>query len=145
VSGATSVANRRALVVDDEPAIRHCIGSLLESQGFEVYTAASPSEALTISRNRPEHIDLLLTDLQMNEGLNGIELADLVLQDRAGIAVLVMSGTDDAEGLASAKGFAFLPKPLLPATLFERIREALTDRIPAQSDKNANEPKKRIG
>jgi CheY-like chemotaxis protein len=145
VSGAERITKLRALVVDDEQAIRDCLSSLLECQGFEVYIAASPSEALTISRNRAEHIDLLLTDIQMNERLNGIELADLVLQDRTGIAVLVISGTYDPEKLASAKGYAFLSKPLVPTILFERIREVLTDRLPAQTEKNADKRKKRIG
>jgi len=81
----------------------------------------------------------------MNEGLNGIELTQLIMQDRSGIAVLVMSGTEGAEVLATASGFAFLSKPLLPAALFGRIQELLADRIPVQSEKNIDERQKRTG
>ena len=40
----------RVLVVDDEPAIRNVLRSLLELEGYEVYTASNGLEALTALR-----------------------------------------------------------------------------------------------
>jgi two-component system response regulator MprA len=125
LSGAHAVAKIRALVVDDEPGVRDCLRRLLESHGIAVYLAANTGEALTISRNRQEHIDLLLTGLDLKEAINGIDLAERVLQDRADIAVLVMSGTSDVQDLVAENGYSFLPKPFLSATLLGRIDELL--------------------
>jgi PAS domain S-box-containing protein len=72
-------AHRRALVVDDEAAMRTTLQRMLNEHGFLVDMASDGREALTmIEQNR---YDLVLTDVQM-PGLGGMALYDAVRQRR---------------------------------------------------------------
>src|SRR4051794_18226934 len=83
------------LVVDDNAAIRSFVKTALVKSGYEVHTAADGEQGLVcFERNRPT-IALLLTDVIM-PNMNGLELADRVLERCAHVPVLFMSG--DAEG-----------------------------------------------
>lgn len=113
------------LLADDEPQIRSFIIAVLERNRMTVLAAANGERALALSREHPERIDLLVSDIQMGNGLNGIELAQLIRRERPGIAVLVMSGTPDCALLASASGLSFLAKPFTMASLLERVRQSL--------------------
>ncbi|MFQ5803920.1 MAG: response regulator, partial [Candidatus Methylomirabilales bacterium] len=53
----------KIMVVDDDPASRELLQTILESNGYQVVTAASGKEGLAIVQARP--LDLVLTDLRM--------------------------------------------------------------------------------
>src|SRR5208283_1262159 len=67
------------LVVDDEPDIRRFVIDMLQPLGYKVLEASCADEALRISDENQDKIDLLLTDLTM-PGMNGLELGELVLK-----------------------------------------------------------------
>jgi DNA-binding NarL/FixJ family response regulator len=53
------------LLVDDEPQLRKLLATLLSwDQSYHVMTASSGEEALDLSRNRSDRIDILITDVQ---------------------------------------------------------------------------------
>jgi PAS domain S-box-containing protein len=62
------------LVAEDDPAVRHAVATVLRRAGYLVLDAAGPSEALTLAREYPEPIDVLLTDAVMPLS-SGTELA----------------------------------------------------------------------
>lgn len=65
--------NRKVLVVDNESMIRSLIASTIQLDGFDVMTAGSAAEALDLTKLfRP---DLVVLDLKLGFGLNGVELA----------------------------------------------------------------------
>jgi two-component system, OmpR family, alkaline phosphatase synthesis response regulator PhoP len=67
------------LVVDDDPDIVATSRIVLESNGYEVQTAASGKEALDIlSRVRP---DVMLLDVMMTSDTEGFDLAFKLRQD----------------------------------------------------------------
>ena len=67
----------RILVVDDYQPIREIVRVFLGRRGFDVYEAASASEAITkVEALKP---DLIIVDLAMPE-LNGVELASILRQ-----------------------------------------------------------------
>jgi FixJ family two-component response regulator len=72
-----------------------------------------------------------LTDFEMGDGLNGIELGSRILAERPDLPVLVMSGFPDAEGMSVENGMPFLAKPFTPGSLRQRVREVLASKIPA--------------
>lgn len=115
------------LLVEDEPLVRSATARVLLSAGLRVLEASTPDMALKLSAERPEKIDLLLTDVVLPT-MNGRELADKVAKLRPRVRVLFMSGyTDDAfsgDELLDA-GAAFLAKPFTPDTLVKRIDEVL--------------------
>ena len=66
-------ASGRILVVDDEESVRRTITGMLERDGYEVSDVGSADEALAAVRERPEHYDVVLTDLVM-PGKDGLDL-----------------------------------------------------------------------
>jgi two-component system, OmpR family, KDP operon response regulator KdpE len=117
----------RALVVEDDPAIRSMLQSTLAVEGFEVQTAVSVSEARALLRHSPP--DVVLLDLGLPDG-DGSELVRDVRQ-RQRIPVLVISARhQEAEKvkLLDAGADDYLTKPFSVGELLARIRVALRHR-----------------
>ena len=116
------------LLVEDDTAVRTLAAVLLQKEHFYVLQACDSDEALRVARTH-QNIDLLLSDVEMGDGLNGFELGSRILEERPGLPVLVMSGSPESESKAAGKGIPFLAKPLTPDTLRQRIREVLVFRL----------------
>ncbi len=133
----TTPARRQAriLVVDDEPAIRHFVRSILEHAGHEVIDASQGEEALGILQGAAPPPDLLLTDIVM-PGMNGIMLAAQAHHFVPGLHVIFMSGfsQDFADELS---GSVCLSKPFKPAELIAAIQAAVS---PHPSDPPLSHP-----
>ena len=83
------------LLVDDEPQLRKLLAYLLSrDQSYHVMTASSGEEALDLSRNRSEKIDILITDIDMGE-MSGIELYTHIRDERPETGVLFISAIAD--------------------------------------------------
>src|SRR5919112_6765429 len=63
------------LLVEDEAAIRLTLVDFLEDIGLRVVDAGDASTALSILDNPPEIITVLVTDLKLGSGDNGLMLA----------------------------------------------------------------------
>lgn len=61
----------RALVVEDAPEYRELITSLLETNGFEVVSAADGESGIELARS--EQPDVVLLDIEL-AGIDGIEV-----------------------------------------------------------------------
>lgn len=106
----------RALVVDDDPALRMLIRINLELDGFEVDEAASVPEAdAAASERRP---DVVLLDVH----LGGIASHDLLARFRAeGLPVALVTGSVDVEDYRD-RADAVVSKPFVPQELVELAR-----------------------
>ncbi len=130
-------ALRRVLLVDDNDIVRELTRAMLERHGFAVVDAATPRQALTIAVSGAGEIDLLVTDVYM-PGMNGLELADRILELHPRISVLYTSGHTDERILAPGtvpSGAAFLPKPFSMAELMRTTEDvfAATELLAAPS------------
>lgn len=109
---ASAYARRKpplVLVVDDEPLIRMVMAETLLDAGFEVLEASDAHEALRLFDAASE-VAVVLTDIDMPGGLNGLDLRDQ-LQGRApNVPVVVTSGRGDIVR-KQALGPQFLAKP----------------------------------
>jgi DNA-binding NarL/FixJ family response regulator len=114
------------LLAEDEATIRSLVTISLKHNQFNVLQASDADQALRVARDH-ENIDLLLTDVQMQGSMNGVELAERLQTDRPGLPVLVMSGLPDSLVMAAEKGFPAIAKPFTPTTLTERVREVLDE------------------
>ena len=83
--------NGSVLITEDDPDVLTVAVETLRALGYEVYSAANASEAMTILR-RDTPIDVLFTDIVMPNGMDGLELARKAKQLRPGIRVLLASG-----------------------------------------------------
>jgi two-component system alkaline phosphatase synthesis response regulator PhoP len=79
--------NSSVLVVDDEAAIRYSVSKTLQRVGYSVREAASGEDALDMMTS--EAFDLVLTDIRMPPGLDGVELIRL-LKDRAPDTIVIL-------------------------------------------------------
>ena len=79
----------RVLVVDDERSTREAAGAILESQGYEVLTAADGLDGLhALSKSLP---DVIISDLDMPR-MPGFEFLAIVRKRFPHIATIAMSG-----------------------------------------------------
>jgi DNA-binding response OmpR family regulator len=106
----------RALVVDDDGALRMLCRVNLELEGFEVREAATLAEAeAAIAAERP---DVVLLDVH----LGGEQSHDLLARIRAaGIPVALVTGSVDLNDYRDSAD-AVLGKPFNPQTLVETAR-----------------------
>jgi CheY-like chemotaxis protein len=115
------------LLVDDEETVRRFSSRVLVKHGFQVVTAGSGHEAIEAADGRGHAIDLLMTDVMM-PGMNGCELAEILLARRPSLRVLFMSGYAEdmlVSNVGLVPGAAFLGKPFKPKALVTKVREVL--------------------
>jgi DNA-binding response OmpR family regulator len=113
------------LVADDEPLIRNLVTLLLQDAGYLVISAADGHEGLELSRQYPGKIDLVVTDVNMPR-MNGTDLCGHLREERPGIGILVMSGTDIRKIVRQNANTLFLPKPFDGETLKAKVKAILS-------------------
>ena len=115
---------RHVILVDDNDIVRELMRAMLSREGFAVEAAASGFDALLIAE-RDGVVDLLVTDVYM-PGMDGLELADRLVELHPEASVLYTSGHADERILAPGTvpaGAAFLPKPFTMAELLRAARD----------------------
>jgi two-component system response regulator FlrC len=117
------------LVVDDEPAMRLLVTSILKGEGHEVTAAANGEEAIQLIERH--HYHLVITDLKM-PGMSGVDLLARVKQDDPETAVILLTAFGTVGGAVEAmrKGAVhYLLKPLAnPDELRLAVRRILEER-----------------
>ena len=108
------------LVADGEVLIRNIVTILLQRQGYIVLSASDGQEGLELSRKYPGVIGLVITDVDMPR-LNGMDLVAHLREERPGIKVLVMSGSEMNDIVSQNANLPFLPKPFDGGALFQEF------------------------
>jgi PAS domain S-box-containing protein len=93
VAKAVSPAKRSGtvLVVDDEPHLLDIAAAYLAELGYTALQAENGAAALQVIAQHPG-IDLVVTDIIMPGGMNGVELAQKIRQLHPGIRIIYSSG-----------------------------------------------------
>jgi hypothetical protein len=115
------------LLVEDEENVRRPLTEILKSRGYRVLEAADGAQAIEISKQHSGPIHLMVTDILMG-GMSGVELAEKLSYDRAGMKVLFATGYP--AGLAEGSGLDnsdtnLLKKPFSGKDLAAKVREVL--------------------
>lgn len=121
----------RIAVIDDEEMLTRLARRGLGRLGYEVVAFNDPVEALEIFRSSPSDWDAMVTDLTM-PGLDGLSLAQAILDARPGMPVVLTTGylDDDDETRARDVGIrSFLAKPA-PIEELARALRAQFDAAP---------------
>jgi CheY-like chemotaxis protein/anti-sigma regulatory factor (Ser/Thr protein kinase) len=119
------------LCIDNEARVREAMAALLSGWGCQVLAVGSRSEALAKVEDARQLPDLVLVDLHLDDGANGLDVIE-ELRHRWGRAVpaaLVTADRDPTLRLrARAQHVALLHKPVKPAALraLLRLREGAT-------------------
>ncbi|HZI95343.1 MAG TPA: ATP-binding protein, partial [Patescibacteria group bacterium] len=115
------------LLVEDEEAVRTISQTALAEKGYRVLAAANGGEAILMSEQSAEPIQLLITDMVM-PGVGGPELARRLGPLRPQMKVLFVSGYADRaveRQNGTAQQSAFLEKPFSMDALTSKVREVL--------------------
>jgi PAS domain S-box-containing protein len=118
--------NETILLVEDEAMLRVLTRNILERHGYVILEAGNGKEACEIVDQNRNTIHLLLTDVVM-PGMNGRDLAELLVGSRPNLKILYMSGYTGqgiGQGVLPA-GCHFLSKPFSRDNLAKKVREVL--------------------
>jgi len=118
------------LVIDDVKEQREIASKILEKIGYAVHAVASGEEALTYLRH--SSADLLILDMLMEPGMDGLETYRKVLQIRPGQKALITSGFSETWRVKEAEKLGvggYLKKPYLLDQIGHAVRAEL-DRHP---------------
>ncbi|MDF3068373.1 MAG: fis [Polyangiaceae bacterium] len=115
---------RRVLVVDDEENLRVVLRTLLRRHGYEVETASSGEEALTMVDSFGP--DVVLTDVRMPK-MGGLDLLSTLKAKGNDATVIVMSAygnMDLALDAMKAGAYDYVQKPFKPDEVVLALRKA---------------------
>ena len=115
------------LAVDDDPIMLELLEDVLVPLGYRVISAATGEEAIQLTSESDEMIDLRLVDVFL-PGIMGQELAVKLKNARPHMNILFMSGymcpsmarEEKSEGVE-----AFIQKPFAPNSLLRKLRQLL--------------------
>ena len=127
----TDLNGLRVLLVDDSETSRNTLAEILESFGFNVFTADSAEEGISTffaQQNKNVPIELVIADWYMPE-MDGLEMISKLQEHGQETSVLMVTAYG-AEILREAKTSDiidnYLLKPISPSVLFDAIQQSLS-------------------
>ncbi|MBM9485498.1 response regulator [Pseudomonas sp. ICBG1301] len=127
-------AEETVLIVEDDPAVRVLVSTVLKELGYAYVEAADAPSALPIIESE-QRIDLMISDVGL-PGMNGRQLAEIGRQIRPELKVLFITGY--AEHAAVRGGFLdpgmqLITKPFTFDMLTAKVREMINIRSQQQA------------
>ncbi|MGD9209900.1 MAG: GAF domain-containing protein [Desulfobacteraceae bacterium] len=119
--------NEVILLVEDESSILNLCQKMLNSFGYSVLTASTPTAAINLIKEYKDDVDLLITDIVMPE-MNGRDLASQIKILCPDLKVLYMSGYTTniiAQHGILQEGIVLLQKPFSKKELAAKIRKVM--------------------
>lgn len=136
---------RSILVVEDDSLLRNLLASKLAADGFLVATAQNAAEAKVQAKKIDP--DLAVLDIELGDGPNGIELAQILTGEHNGLAIVFLTNLPEpkligVENKRIPKTAAYLQKSRIldPKVLTDAIEAALREKVSAnyRHDRSAN-------
>jgi CheY-like chemotaxis protein len=119
----------RVLLVDDDPIAIQVHSAILAPLGYKCHGATSGEAAVAYIRKNPT--DIILLDLVMDPGINGVETLRQIRQISPKIRAILVSGYAKPSDVAAAQEMgagAYLIKPVSSGMLATEVRRALDTR-----------------
>ena len=120
----SAAQQQRILVYDDDEACALGFCTILRRAGYEVEAANHFDPALRTFEQRC--VDLLLADLVVPNGVNGLALARMARMKQQKIKIIYVTGYDVPAAKESGLG-PILRKPVSDELLLSEVRKALND------------------
>ena len=114
---------QRILLVEDDDVFRHTLELILTEAGFDVLAASGYLPALQ-HLDGGERIDVMVSDIVMPSGVNGLALSRMARMRRPDLGVVNMTAYDIPGAEEEAVG-NILRKPFDKNQLLDAIRHAL--------------------
>jgi DNA-binding NtrC family response regulator len=127
-------SSAKLLIVDDELSVRDSLGKWFHEEGYEVSTAESANEALTLMAQ--QRWDAALLDIKMR-GTDGIELQRRMHEIDPDLMVIMMTGYASVETAVAALkngAYDYVTKPLDPDEIAHLVKNALSHKHAEQEN-----------
>ncbi|MGA2332563.1 MAG: response regulator, partial [Syntrophales bacterium] len=114
------------LVVDDVEGQRLLASAMLEGLGYKVSSVASGEEAVKFVKKQP--VDLLILDMIMDPGIDGLETYRKILEIRKDQKAIIVSGfamTDRVRQTQELGAGTYVKKPYLMEKIGIAVRREL--------------------
>lgn len=135
---STNVTGNRVLVVDDEEDICEILKFNLENAGYQVDTASSAEEALSVLTSGHA---LILLDVMM-AGMSGFRMAEIVRKERhMDIPIIFLTARAAENDLLtgfSAGGDDYISKPFSVQEVLARVKAVLRRSAPAVKERSGD-------
>lgn len=118
----------KILVIDDEESFRQTIRLCLEDKSFNIITASSSEEGISLfEKERP---DIVITDLKMPK-MNGLDVLTHIKSLDSNVPIIMLTAFDDVPNTIEAMkigAYDFVSKPIKADALKSLIARALSNR-----------------
>ena len=114
------------LIVDDVEQQRDIASGMLKALGYAVTSVSSGEEAVEYVRTNP--VDLLVLDMIMDPGIDGLETYQRIVEFRPGQKAIIASGFSETKRIKEAQRLgasAYVKKPFLSNKIAPAIRAEL--------------------
>jgi CheY-like chemotaxis protein len=114
------------LLVEDEPLIREMLVEALEDAGFSTLVSSDAKGAVSLLAHNGDEIRGLVTDINLEDGMDGWELARAARQHASDLPVVYVSGTSGHEWAScGVPNSLMITKPFAPAQVVVAISTLL--------------------
>ena len=120
----------RALHIEDDEQVRYLVKMFLKNY-IEIHSATNGLEALNCTSDMM--YDLIITDINLGNGLNGIETAKIIrdMNNYASVPIIAVSANADSDvriECINAGMDAFILKPFMKIDLISTIDQVMNNR-----------------
>ena len=112
---------RRVLLVEDDPLVLRSTADVLADGGYEVLEASGYDEAIAHMDAEPS---LLVTDIDLSEGRDGLALARSAAERCPDIRIILVSGQLRPQGHEYPDKAVFITKPYPPGALLTILEDS---------------------
>ena len=116
------------LLVDDDPEQRSLGESILTTMGYTIETVAGGEEAIVFLEKRT--VDLVLLDMIMEPGMDGLDTYQSILTIRPDQKVIIVSGYSETDRIKTAMKLgvrSYVKKPYGLEELIRAVQKVLSD------------------
>jgi len=127
IAGLAAAQQKTIVLVEDDPDVRIVLAAQLKQLGYRVHAVADGSEAIDLIES-PADIDIMLTDIVLPGGVDGVTLIKDAMRARPTMGVLCMSGYDPTHAHLKwlrVQNIEFLEKPFSRASLAHALDAVL--------------------
>ena len=119
---------KKILVVDDQLEVRELVKVTLRSDDYKVIQAESGEKAVEVARS--EKPDLIIMDIMMPGGMDGLEATRILKNDSKTKDCQIIMLTAKGQQFDREKGFEagaddYFVKPFSPLELIKKVEEIL--------------------
>ena len=114
------------LLVEDEILIREMLVEALEAAGFSTLASVDAQGALRLFAENGADVRALVTDINLDDGMDGWELACVAREQSGDLPVVYVSGASGHEWASrGVPGSLMIAKPFAPAQIVVAVSSLL--------------------